>query len=311
MLKMTNQDPSEFYITLPSDSSMDTYPNNTVTHFYTALANPIQLSGTWQVGLAEISFPHSWRTVKSNLKHFFWSVKIENRQHENVYELKDGLYRNPEEIVEEMNRTMTNNTPASSKHDLAFSFDQITRHVRFHFTGSQQRRPKDSDDESTAGGLFELTGLFEEPRRENARRRDRERDLITIPMTVKLNENLIQLLGFPSPLAGRDLSANTYIGTDIVDLNQGFHALYVYCDIVQPRHVGNILAPLLRTVAIDYNNLKKNYINTRIFNPVYFLALQKQSFSSIELDIRTDLGEPVPFESGKVLATLVFRQLSS
>ena len=36
-----------------------------------------------------------------------------------------------------------------------------------------------------------------------------------------------------------------------VDLEHGFHDLYVYCDIVQSQYVGDALVPLLRIVPVE------------------------------------------------------------
>jgi len=54
---------SRFYVTLPSNSSTDYYPDNTVAHYTMKLANKIELEGDWEVGLAEISFPSEVENV--------------------------------------------------------------------------------------------------------------------------------------------------------------------------------------------------------------------------------------------------------
>ncbi|KAJ8048251.1 hypothetical protein HOLleu_00494 [Holothuria leucospilota] len=51
---------SSFYVTLPSNSSPEVYPDNTLTHFRVKLPQPITLEGQWEVGLAEIVYPHQW-----------------------------------------------------------------------------------------------------------------------------------------------------------------------------------------------------------------------------------------------------------
>ena len=48
---------SRFYLTLPSNSSMQYYPENTVARYTTKLHNTIELEGVWEVGLVEISVP--------------------------------------------------------------------------------------------------------------------------------------------------------------------------------------------------------------------------------------------------------------
>ena len=49
------------YVTLPSNSSMLYFTQNTLTSFYTKLAKLIiSDDSNWEVALAEISFPKSW-----------------------------------------------------------------------------------------------------------------------------------------------------------------------------------------------------------------------------------------------------------
>ena len=47
---------THFYVTLPSNSSMNYYPENTVTKYKTHFAQPISLEGDWGVGLFEIEY---------------------------------------------------------------------------------------------------------------------------------------------------------------------------------------------------------------------------------------------------------------
>src|SRR5437867_2673758 len=54
---------TQFYLTLPSNSSQEYFPDNTKTEFRTKLSSTIELSNEWEVGLAEIMFPRSWYTV--------------------------------------------------------------------------------------------------------------------------------------------------------------------------------------------------------------------------------------------------------
>ena len=49
-----------FYVTLPSNSSMDVFPENTLSNYRVKLPTSLQLSGEWEVGLVEIAYPHSW-----------------------------------------------------------------------------------------------------------------------------------------------------------------------------------------------------------------------------------------------------------
>jgi hypothetical protein len=55
-----------FYLTLPSNSSMNYFPNNTLTHYTKKLPKIMELDGTWEIGLAEIQYKEAWLKV-----HFY------------------------------------------------------------------------------------------------------------------------------------------------------------------------------------------------------------------------------------------------
>lgn len=80
--------------------------------------------------------------------------------------------------------------------------------------------------------------------------------------------------------------------------------MYVYCDVLEHVLVGDTKSPLLRIVQVDGKG--NDTVHARYEKPIY-VPLQKKHFESIEIDIRTDTGKPIPFEYGKVIVTLHFR----
>lgn len=68
-----------FYITLPSTSSMDIFPDNTTSNYTTLLQSPLKLDGSWQVAL--IGF-----TYRLNISMYIGSVKL--------YQLDQGICPN-------------------------------------------------------------------------------------------------------------------------------------------------------------------------------------------------------------------------
>ena len=54
---------SEFYVTLPSNSSMEYFPDNKASNFVTKPSRTLQLDGEWEVGLAEKDYPHTWYSI--------------------------------------------------------------------------------------------------------------------------------------------------------------------------------------------------------------------------------------------------------
>jgi hypothetical protein len=96
------------------------------------------------------------------------------------------------------------------------------------------------------------------------------------------------------------------MGDRPVDIEGGLHALYVYCDAVECVAVGDTLAPLLRIVTIKGPRGEMTYIQ---YDEPRYIPLQKKNFDSIEMDIRDDMGNAIPFDSGKLIVTLHFRRV--
>ena len=58
---------TQFYLHLPSNSSVDKFPMNTLSEYRVGLPQTIALEGDWEVALTEIHYPHSWNNVQGNV----------------------------------------------------------------------------------------------------------------------------------------------------------------------------------------------------------------------------------------------------
>lgn len=87
--------------------------------------------------------------------------------------------------------------------------------------------------------------------------------------------------------------------------------MFVYASICKPIYVGHSLVPLLKNVFIDTSQDSKTKTVARnhvVYNPMY-IPLSATSFNSIEVNIRNDAGELVPFPSSAITSiTLHFKQ---
>jgi len=90
---------SRFCLTLPSNSSMKYYPENTVAQFTTKLNNVIELEVDWEVGLAEISVHSRVENAFNDecyfilrLDTFVRKVRLTARHYKRVKEIIDGLH---------------------------------------------------------------------------------------------------------------------------------------------------------------------------------------------------------------------------
>jgi len=120
---------------------------------------------------------------------------------------------------------------------------------------------------------------------------------------IYFTKALASILGFkPDTFISKQTRAE-----NTADLERTMHFLYVYSDVVQSQIVGNSQVPLIRIVPAE--GKEGDHITTRFTSPQY-LPVSKKQFETIEIDIKRDTGEKVPFEFGRVLVTLHFRRAS-
>ena len=81
--------------------------------------------------------------------------------------------------------------------------------------------------------------------------------------------------------------------------------IYVYWDIVDPQIVGDTSAKLLKSIPAQG---KFGDVIAKTFTNIQYVPVQTKSFEAVEVLLRTDTGDPVPFERGKVVITLHFKQ---
>ena len=269
---------THYYLTLPSNSSQEYFPDNTKTEFTTKLSSTIELSNEWEVGLAEIMFPRSWYTVpkagavivvnchgcdrewKSDIT---WKLQHdEELPEEEDYivkiKLRGGFYKTMEDIVQELNLTVVKAFAAAdldkTLNPPIFNYKAITRRVH-----------------------------------------------VTMPagMSIEFSTPLESILGL-TQAQGRMCNSTqerlTIKGELPCDLQTGIHALYIYCDLLQFTHVGHIKAPLLRVVD---SGEETGGVVTRYYERPRYVPLQKKNFDSIQIVIRDDLGEKFSLKSEK------------
>ena len=244
---------AQFYLHLPSNSSLDKFPNNTLTEYRVGLPQSVSLTGDWEVGLVEIHYPHSWNNVQGNFQDRFYVRKQELSEVWEVLIIPSGYYASIEAILSKMQELVDNEKRFND--DVRFSYDTLSRKVTVHL-------------QNNAELFFGDVGY---------------------------------VLGF-SPKEG---ISQTSIAEREADLDHGFHDLYVYCDIIQPQYVGDALVPLLRFVPVEGKDGQR--VSKSFLRPQYVPVSRKQ-FESIEVNIKRDTGETVPFEFGRVLLTLHFPQ---
>lgn len=120
---------------------------------------------------------------------------------------------------------------------------------------------------------------------------------------IELNNGLDYVLGFKETT----IKTSPLTATFKSDLTRGGFAMFVYCDMIEHTMVGDTLAPLLRTCHLQ--SAPQGASINHIFNPSYYMNCNKTTINTIEIDIRTDSGDPFPLmKTSKLILTLHFRR---
>lgn len=109
-----------FYVTLPSDSSRNYFPENKISHFITRLPAPVELKGEWEVGLVEFIYPHTWYNVNQNNNLF--GFDLNDQKSPFGRRIPPGFYESVDDILKAM-------SIEEIKNKISFTYDPHTKKV--------------------------------------------------------------------------------------------------------------------------------------------------------------------------------------
>ncbi|CAH3181869.1 unnamed protein product [Porites lobata] len=113
-------------------------------------------------------------------------------------------------------------------------------------------------------------------------------DAFTRKVTVHLQNNVELFFGNIGYLPGfspEEIISNTSTAERQVDLEYGFHDLFIYCDLIQSQYVGDALVPLLRIVPVEGKVGER--VSKSFLRPQY-LPVSRKQFETVEVNIKTD-----------------------
>ena len=244
---------THFYLTLPSNASLDVFPDNKTGSYRLKLPHPIDLNGNWEVGLYSISYPNTWYTLRKGDNHIFYSD--DGFIFSTAY-VDYGYYETVQDLIAAVNKALVKET---GNRNITVSFDPRTAKVKVTI---------------------------------------KQRGCI-----LALATRMSAMLGF----GGKDVKIKKTTESPYVSDLFGITTIYVYCNIVQPQIVGDSSSHLLRTIPV---NGKSGDVIAKTFTNIQYVPVQTKSFEDVEIRLKDDTGSPVPFERGKVIATLYFRKQS-
>ena len=265
--------------------STKVYPENTLSNFTTHIPGEIKVEPSkWQVALQEISFRHSWYNIREGYNalykvyYLLWDKEIER--------LKELNKSNPDCLMYDENDPR-----------------QITKRIEIPFGNYKNIR--------------QLIDKLNEWEKEDPRPIRFKVDKLTGKAEIKffpqcgllMNGSDIAIrLGFDKELRHYTRNNSETIKSNTIATLNRLDNVYVYTDIVENQHVGDFKVPLLRVVPVKS---KFNEINWIHYDKPHYLRLSRENISNIEINIRDETGEVVPFVSGKVIVTLVFQRIAT
>lgn len=126
-------------------------------------------------------------------------------------------------------------------------------------------------------------------------------------VSLKLSPTLSIQLGF-APYTN---FVSNSIGKRPVNLYLGLPSqLFVYNDIIEPQVVGDVMTSLLRVISLDPSKYIYGANKISVFSPAHYVPVMRREFDTIEIDIRSNLGEKIPFQFGTTCVKLHFKQTS-
>ena len=127
---------SRFYVTLPSNSSIEYYPDNTVACYTTKLVDKIELEGEWEVGLAEISIP----TAVDNVVHgrCYYDIYLNNRLARRIT-LPAGNHKHVHTLIQAMHDEQRSQIPLQSDEVLFVEFCHGSSKISMNFMEEKDR----------------------------------------------------------------------------------------------------------------------------------------------------------------------------
>lgn len=261
------------YLTLPSNSSLKHFPENNASHFITQLAQPVDLSGDdYEVGLAEIQFRNTYRNVP--LEECFFEYRY-------VKSATVDESSGDEELTWSSIKRVT--VPGGLYESNSYFIHTLNKLVDTVLGHKKSGKSRLRFYYNRASKVTSFT-IYE---RES---------------TLKLSERLREILSLKRSFYH---GGKTYVAKRPTDVNLDLKAIFVYCDLVRPRPVGDTSVPLLRTLPSAENS--PDLVHVTYVKP-HYIPVSRTAFSTIEIQLASDRGEELQFLNGHTTLTLHIRR---
>ena len=244
------------------------YPDNRAGHYFTKLPQDIALTGDYEVGLSEIQFSSTYLNIRVNDCYFTYTApEIDSEKNKPDYGGPSTTTVTVPEGLYESNEFFIHTLNTLIHKEIGLQENGKSR-LKFYYGKASKK---------CSFTMYEKSSM------------------------LRFNPNLKRVLGLTSDTF---IDPGYRLAQYLMDLNEGFKSIYVYCDLVSARPVGDIMAPLLRIIPVS----PEKYVVHHIFEKPHYIPINRFQFNATEILLTTDTGKTISFTSGSTIVTLHFRR---
>lgn len=256
-------------VILPSDGSLDFYPQNTLSNYTIKLPQPCEFDGEYECALSEIIFPNRLVNVRrgfNDISIYRFTKKTGTvKRHEKEWSLPPGSYDSVEKVISVIQEKILKRYKIKNEDAFRLTYDEVTKRV-------------------TIETKFNYTIYFGSD--------------ICILLGFKVNKICAR---------GLNMIEGKRTGEFYATKSGGLNTLYIYTDIIKEQIVGGIYTPLLRVINLGQKHNNEDSTSVTM-DRLFYCTLKRPHFDNINIQLRDDTGELVHFEFGKVIVVLEFQQ---
>lgn len=274
----------DFYVTLISNSSIETYSWSKASSFIVQLPRKISLNENWVVGLAELHFSYNFFNVTENNNSFTYTCGRNTYTHK----IPVGFYNSVGDILTEILK--------KTEKELGrwLEYDSTTNRVRVIHTDEITKKLPFTNGHNTRTNEITKTNPLS------------DNDNCNELTAIKFHGRLALQLGFIPDGNVLKYKFSPYVGNVYYGIPE---QMYVYCDIIEPQIVGYESSQIIKIINTSEKELKFGSSCFHGFQKIHYIPVMKKEFDTIQIDIRDITGEYFPFRHGITTVKLHFKEI--
>lgn len=312
----------DFYITLPSNSSLKHFPDNTLSSFKVLLPRRINLSSEydWEVGLSEIQYPLSLKAVSAN-GFIIIGLPVEYDEEETESSWNPFESEKYQVIVETPQESVVSNSKKQRKYfHYTFSPDSKINQIftfntfLINFINSCEILKTYLIQKNILSQSKAFSMTYDEGGERQMSQLTFTLSTVFEDLSVTFSPDIARTLGFPANdnqlLHLSQPGIYQYMNQKVDLIANRPPLFFVYNNIVAPSLIGDFMAPILRSVLLPRENKvdREGKYVSKSFSPINYHSVALKSFNIIETELRSQTGEKIPFEYGVVNVILHCRR---